>query len=240
MSYKIINTTEAINIFCRLLQSDNKKRIFRITGNANMGKSHLLNRIFRPLAHDIYHMNCIMLDLRNPSHSIIDVLCMIRSQIDDHILDEDSWKLFFSTDRLPKNSLLTSHVVKELKKLDKPVLFLIDSIESAKKTTSAWLTEVLLTTLVSSLNQVRIVMAGRLLPEVYGSCVELSIPQPPSPPYQLYPVEDEEAYIDYCKGVNARIVEQSIRDFAYACDYTPGIFATLIHAKFLPQESKNE
>jgi hypothetical protein len=206
-----------------------------------MGKSHLLNQVFRPLAHDVYHMHCIVLDLRNPAHTIIDILCMIRNQLDNRILDEDNWRVFLSTDRSPRNSsLLTSHVVKELKELDKPVLFLIDSVESAKKTTSVWLTEVLLTTLVSSLSRVRIVMAGRLLPQVHGSCVELCTPRLPSPPYQLCPVEDEEAYIDYCKHLNVKLVEQSIRDFAYACDYTPGIFATLIHAKFLPRESTNE
>jgi hypothetical protein len=233
ISDKVINTKEAIHLIYRFLQADNEKRIFLITGNTCMGKSHLLNQVFRPLAHNVYGMHCIMLDLRNPAHTILDLLCMIRNQCDDCILDENTWRAFFSKDRLPRNnSLLTSYVAKELKGLDKPVLFLIDSVEGAKKTTSAWLTEILLPTLISSLSQVRIVMTGRCLPQVHGRYVELCTPQPPSPPYQLGSVEDEEAYIDYCEHLNVNLVEQSIRDLAYACDYTPGIFATLIHKKF--------
>jgi TIR domain len=231
----IIDTKEAVRLFYGLLRSHNKKRIFRIIGEANMGKSHLLNHVFRPLACDTFQMHCIMLDLRNPAHTIIDILCMIRNQIDSRILDEDNWRTLFLSNEWPRNpSLFVSHVVKELKKLDKPVLFLIDSIESAKKTVSAWLSEILLPALVFSLIQVRIVMAGRLLPKVPGTYVDLCHPQPPSPPYRLGPVEDEAEYINYCKHINATITEQSIRDFAYAFDYTPGTFATLIHAKFLP------
>ena len=92
-----------------------------------------------------------------------------------------------------------------------------------------WLKDVLLVA-ISRLDHIRIVVAGRSLFEAHGSYRALSRCYP-----FLCPVTDIEAYITYCQRIKAQIVEQSIDDLAFACDYAPGTFVDMVLPRFVPQ-----
>jgi hypothetical protein len=81
---------------------------------------------------------------------------------------------------------------------------------------------------VSQIVHVRTVVASRSpLPDVdssYALCCE---------DHQLKAAPNVDDYITYCRELNALLGEQSIRDFAYACDYTPGMFVELVYPKFI-------
>ena len=105
----------------------------------------------------------------------------------------------------------------------------IDSINSraGAKQVQTWLMDILLPQLVT-LSHTRVILASRSLPNASSGIAAFCRT------YQLSPITDEEAYIDYCKNIGANLGEQSIRDIAYACDYIPGTFAELILPKFAP------
>jgi hypothetical protein len=237
LSYQMINTKEAINLFHQLMQPNSQMQILRLMGEGKMGKSHLLTKVFPVLARQGYQARCAVVDLRNPVHTVSDILANASSQLGSRICDSylAAYEALINRPLSPekgedagyKNYHLTSSFVKELAKLnDSLLLLLFDSVSSATKRIQTWLTDILLTQ-VSQLRHARMVLAGRTLPVVHSShaaCCHT---------YQLRPVIDEEAYIDYCKSLKMRLGEQSIRDFAYACDYTPGIFADIVLPKFL-------
>jgi len=102
-----------------------------------------------------------------------------------------------------------------------PILLLFDALDQAEKSLQDWLLNNLVAHLVP-LPHLRLVLAGRTVPEPPGSCI------PHTLHHQLSPVTDEAAYIAYCQSVQASLVEQSIRDFARATGYKPGFFADLI------------
>jgi hypothetical protein len=243
-AYKMIDTQEAVNIFHRLMRSSTQMKVLCLVGEGKMGKSHLLTKVFPILARQDYQARYVVLDLRNRVHTIPDILQIASSQLGSRICDNyfaayETWITRpISTgesieDIHSRNRHLTDCFLKDLGKLDdKPLLLLFDSVNSAKKSTQTWLMDILLTQL-ASLSHVRVVIAGRSLPEVHGSYRVICRT------YRLLPITDEQAYINYCRNLNARLVEQSIRDFAYACDYTPGIFADLILTRFVLQGIDN-
>jgi hypothetical protein len=117
---------------------------------------------------------------------------------------------------------LTMPFVKDVGKLcDKSLVFLFDSIDQASEEMRMWLTEMLLISL-ARLDHVRVVIAGRSLPEAHGSY------RSRCQSYQLLPVKEVEAYIAYCQQVNPKLSEQSIRDLVHAFDYVPGLFAEIL------------
>src|SRR5205823_1804706 len=74
MSYEIINTQEAITFFHNLMQSQDQMRLLRLVGEAKMGKSHLLTKVFPILAQQDYQARCAILDLRNQTLTVPDFL----------------------------------------------------------------------------------------------------------------------------------------------------------------------
>jgi hypothetical protein len=132
-----------------------------------------------------------------------------------------------------RNRYLTAQFVNDLGKSDDQLLLLLfDSVNNATENIQAWLMDTFLVQL-SLLNRIRVVVAGRSLPEAHGSYTALCRS------YQLLPVAEEEAYITYCKSLNVRLAEQSIRDFAYAFDYKPGMFADYVLPKFVQRKVSN-
>jgi hypothetical protein len=229
--YRMINTKEAVHLFHDLMQPDSQVKILRIVGEGNMGKSHLLTKIFPVLARQDYRARYVVLDLRNPVCTVHDILEDACRQLGIQTLEK-----YTTTNNAisgieeihSKNSHLASYFAKELSQLsDETLLLLFDSVNNATETMQTWLMNIFLVE-ISSLSHVRVVIAGRTLPEIHGSYAAIC-----RDPYKLFPIIDEEEYIDYCQRLNARLAEQSIRDFAYACYYTPGLFASLV-CPFVP------
>jgi hypothetical protein len=234
-AYDMINTKEAVNLFHQLMHINGKMQALHFVGAGKMGKSHLLTKVFPILARQKYRARCLVFDLRNPVYTAPDILYALSSQLDSHVCDSylaayEAWIAHHPTSPKKsenirhKNYYLTSCFVKEIAKLDDTLLlFLFDSVNSARVQT--WLMDVLLPQIVT-LRHIRVILAGRSLPDTYSSIAAFCST------YQLFPITDEQAYIEYCKNLHLKLGEQSIRDFAYACDYTPGIFAELVLPKF--------
>jgi hypothetical protein len=77
---------------------------------------------------------------------------------------------------------------------------------------------------------VKVVIAGRTLPEVnpgFGLVGDS---------LKLCAIKDEQAYITYCEAIGATLsvplTDQSIRDIARLCGYTPGIFADFVAGRY--------
>ncbi len=230
LPYEIINTEGAIHLFHEIMQPESPKRLLRLVGRGKMGKSHLLTYIFPGIASQVYQARCLLLDLRNPMYKVSDYLGIAVSQLDSQVRESFDAAVTCIEDNDDKNYHLTTYFVKELSKLDGSLLLLVDSIDSAKEEIQGWLMDLLLTQL-SQLSQVRIVLAGRSLPEVHPSYAGLCHPAS----YQLHEVMDLYAYIEFCHSVNARVDEHGVRALARAFDYIPGLFAEIIRAKFMDE-----
>lgn len=212
-------------------------------------KSHLLTKIFPVLAVQNYQARYAILDLRNRVHTIPDILhfaCAFlgESHFDRYQAVHHQWSTKpkvniqgmkaiaahvnivaneTAEDRQGRDRELTNQFVQDLSRLnDTLVLLLIDSFNSAKKEIQIWLMDTLVA-LVSQYTHVRVIIAGRTLPDApgsYATCCQT---------VRLRAVKDIGEYITYCKKTNATLEEQSIRDLAFAVDYTPGLFANLAY-----------
>jgi len=249
--HETIDTHEAVKLFHQFMQPNSQVRILRLMGEAKMGKSHLVTKVFPTLARQEHQARCAILDLRNKMQTISDILQMALSQLDARHYDyynaaqqtwtkrsrveEDVFTIFTSIDITDKDGLdearhknrrLLAQFISELNKLDDmPSLLLFDSVNNASESMQTWLMDTFLVS-ISLLKHVRVVVAGRSLPEAYGSYTAQCRS------YQLLPVAAEEEYIDFCKRLNVGLAEQSIRDFAYAFDYKPGMFVDYVLPKF--------
>ncbi len=121
---------------------------------------------------------------------------------------------------------LTIEFIKDLETCnDRLLLLLVDHIDSAAEAVRTWLINTFLVR-ISLLKHIRVVVAGRSVPEPHGtyaaSCLHA----------QLHPVTEEDAYIAYCRRLNVTLVEQSVRDIAFLLDYQPGMFVDYVLPKF--------
>ncbi len=255
MLYKTINTREAIEQFRDLMRPDSQTRILRLLGDAKLGKSHLLTKVFPMLAKQESQARWAILDLRNPSDEVPDILHTACGQLDGKSchgyytahqawtnrpkVDIDHLHAYFSSvtvsvkdrpdETRQRDRDLTTQFVHDMSQLADTLLF-FDSVDMAPEYMQTWLMNSLLIQL-SSLAHVRVVVAGRSLPEAHGSYVALCRS------YQLLPVTEAEEYIAYCHSLHATLSEQSIRDFAEVFDYTPGIFVEHVLPKFMPRSA---
>ncbi len=230
-------------------------QVLCLVGEGKMGKSHLLTKIFPVLARD-YDARYAILDLRNESDTILDLLHLVCSQLTPHDFTHYYTAHNLWADRLSinvehittiltrlnihsrdsveatqsRNRHLTTQFVQDLSELaDAPLLLLFDSVECATEGKQFWLMHSILPQL-SPFGHIKVVVAGRSLPAIHGSyaanCRKC----------RLASIEDDSAYVAYCQQLHlrGRLGEQTIRDFAFACDYTPGLFAELVF-KFMPQ-----
>lgn len=214
-----------------------------------MGKSHLMKRVFPELAHNDFQARCVILDVRNQNYSIPDFLHMACGQLGNQTcknyysahqtlinrpkVEVKNCPIWFSRlniaaknnidDAHQRDLYLTTQFVNDLNDLqDRPMLLVFDSVNNADVSIQEWLMEMLLT-LLSPLNHVRVVVAGRSLPEAYGSYTSLC------QSYQLLPITNVADYIAYCKDINALLPEEAIGILASASLYTPGFFIELVH-----------
>ena len=254
MVYETIDTGEAIEIFRKFLETSSTARVLYITGEAKLGKSHLLTKVFPILVQQEYQARYAIIDLRYPLPSVPDILSLTVSQLDgihcthyqnahrawinqprvkmEHVfllLSSLTLSARQEQSDLHRNAdYLTSQFIKDLEVYDdRLLLLLIDHVDNANiaEEIRAWLINTFLVQ-TSLLKHVRVVVAGRSVPEPHGryatSCLH----------YQLCPVTKEEEYITYCRRSNIPMVESSVRDFAYYVDYRPGMFVDYIIPKF--------
>lgn len=224
-----INQKEVIRLFRHLMLPDSQQRILPLIGEGNMGKSHLLTKVFLPLAREIYQTYGVVFDLRNPMYTVPRLLSLACQQLAQQDQDHAIWRNLISNYADGSDADLSFRFVKALSTLEKPVLLVVDSVEQAEGDIRAWLIDVFLMQL-AWLNQARVVIAGRSLPEPHGSYAALCYP-----PCFLRQVDDVDAYRAYCQYQQAWVREESIWDLAYALDFVPGRFAQLIQEKYIAQ-----
>ena len=254
MQYETINCEDALNCFHQLMKDDGECRVLQLSGDAKMGKSHFLAKIFPAIAQRDYSAKYAVLDLRNKAQSIVELLhtaygllgdissfptyhstyqnWLSRSKVEVQGLQAVLSKINISSNNTADEASrilpeITRCFVNDLKLLNhQQVLLIIDSVDIATINTQTWLTDMLIVQLIK-LDHVRVVIGGRTISEPSAGYAAVCRN------YKLHPVQDVHAYIHYCQKINAQLTEQSIRDFAKAFDYKPGMFAEIVLSKFV-------
>lgn len=246
-----INRQDAIDKFQELLKLKSSFRFLWLTGDEKSGKTHLVTKVFPAIVQKSDGVQCAVLDVSEESTtsdilnsasaqlggSSIFVQCyeaqvelMSRPRIEVKGLRAVFSNLQFRSEgvseRQSSTHYLVSRFVGDLGQLgDVPVVFLIDVSHLAKESTKAFLANTLLVHL-AGVPHVRAVVACRELPAPSGSyAAEWD-------GFKLQPVEEEEAYIAYCREIGADLDEQWIRRVAYMFDYMPGLFVDRVRPKF--------
>ena len=263
LTYATINTHSAVALFHRLMQPDSKIRILRLVGEGKMGKSHLLTKVFPTIAYRDYQARYATLDLRNQLYGVPEILKMAcdfigiqeckgyntayqawlsrsHSQFHPKTKGVHSILSFFRSpekeyfdDPYYTDINLTQRFVDDIGTLgDKPLLLLFDSVNHANEGIQQWLMDMLLVQ-VSRFAHIRVIIAGRSLPDTHGSYMALCAN------YQLKPIIDVEEYVAYCQKTDLLLEEQAIRAIAYGCDYIPGTFVDFVIPKFMKQKIAN-
>lgn len=255
MSHETIDRADLISRFHELMTPNSSYRIIRVFGESKSGKSHFLTKVFPHLAYRVYSCNCAVIDLRNPTQSVLDVLhitCGLLgteatfpsfnsayqawlSQPNIEVKSLSSWFSSISIRARDEsreykkiNQHLTAKFVTDLRNIsDKLLLLIFDTVDQADESIQGWLMGTLLVS-ITNLEHVRVVVAGRTVPEAYGSYAALARD------FELSPVVDIDEYIAFCSRIGVRLSDQSIRDIAHALDYMPGFFAERIWTRFMP------
>lgn len=257
----IINHDGAIQQFRQLLQPKVQYRFIHLQGDGEMGKTTLLAKVFPILAEhsSVYYA---AIDMRNSAQSPVDIIHTICSQLGDELFPHfaqaysellnqqratiqisRSMAIFSKIDIINhpvddnKGDLgtlhLTSNFIEDLRSMrERLIVFLFDTVDQASTVTQNWLLNDLLGRLRPLLH-LRVVVAGRRLPEASSSYSATCRP------YKLSPVFDMEAYIRYCREIGARLDEQNIRLLAQNTGYIPGAFANTAKL-FVPQGQNND
>lgn len=260
MPHKTIDRQDSIQLFHQLMQTDSEFCILRLLGEAKLGKSHLLTKVFPALARRDYRACCAVLDLRGQAQTPSSILYTAYSQLGNpatlpnyctayqESLNRSQAQVqvtglqailaniqIRATDEADESEQairhLTSQFVADLRNLTgSPLLLLFDAVEGADERTRNWLMDTLLVQ-ISALAHAKIVVAGRSVPEPYGSYTATCRS------YELPLVDEEQAYILYCREIGAALEEQSIRDMARVFDYKPGLFVDFVMPKFARREA---
>jgi hypothetical protein len=245
MPHDIIDRQDALSAFDELMQAASQYHVLRLLGDAKMGKTHLVAKVFPQVACTDHHARCAVIDLRNPNQTAPDFLDAASSQLggpDLFSTYHHACAESLSRPRVKVQNLqatlarvsvsapdtadeasrlgryLTTVFVNDLRKLNmQPVVLLFDAVNEATKDVQAWLMDLLLVQ-ICALHHIRVVVAGRSVPDASASysancrtCV-------------LSPVTAEDEYIAFCHRARLTLSEQSIRDLARFVGYTPGLF----------------
>lgn len=251
MHHPTINGEEILSLFHQLMQPDSPQRVLRLMGQAKLGKSHLLTKVFPGMARQ-EQATCrhAILDLRTQSQGILDVLHSACGQLGDenfegYLAEFRAWRRRSTTASIHVNTLqailskisiaaqseaeashrivpdLTLAFVNDLRKCSDEPVLLL--FDTVDNAADSTRDWLMDTLLVSlaGLPNVRCVVAGRTLPDAAGGYAAACYS------YELQPVREEDAYIRFCQLRGIGLAEQSIRDIARASDYFPGFFAEL-------------
>ena len=244
MAKPTIDHGDAVDLFRRLLAGDSPHRLLRLTGDAKMGKSHLLRHVFVEIAGE-EGVPSVLLDLREATKSVRDLLAEIERGLRDHLdcsgyqrAERDSLTpgsisikrtVFFKSrvkvstagDAWDIARLLTVQLAIDLGEADRLAVVLVDAAEQASTTTQQWLSQTLLPELCR-LPQLRVVVAGRTLPEPSSSYA------PHCMNHRLDKVEDPQAYVVFCRDAGIPCPPAFIPEFARVLQFTPGLFVELV------------
>jgi hypothetical protein len=259
MYYKTINTLTPVNLFRQLMLPSSQNRVMHLVGDAKMGKTHLLTKVFPHLVQQDYQARYAILDLSNQIYQVPDILNQACFQLGDTCCDgyfaaAQAWSNrpkvdvrglnttfsrvgIFAKDGVDdandKARNLTIAFAKDVGKLnDKLLVLLFDCVdEQAEEEMRTWLTGMLMVALFQFAH-IRVVIAGRSLAEAHPSYKALSLR------YQLLPVKEIAAYVEYCQDFGLTLPEQSVQTLAHAFDYIPGSIAEVL-LKFMPQRISN-
>lgn len=251
-----IDTEEAFELFDQFMQPASQIKILRLTGQDNIGKTHLLTKIFPKHSEETYGSRYIIFDFcdHDPlSYTIHDLMHQACRKFGSHICNSYSTAYQDWIKRRQKRSIpelltkfsrfnifdksdsnindewdryLTTQFVNDLATLnDKPLLLLFNNLDSTSKPIQTWLMDLL--EALSSLAHVRVVMAGRTLPEAKSNYASICRD------YQLMPVKEIISYIRYCKVNHVALPKRSIIDLARAAHYVPGNFVSLVIPTFV-------
>ena len=248
----MIDREEAVIRFQDLIDPGTPLRVLRLLGEAKMGKTHLLTKVFPALAQQ-QRVRCAILDLRNKRQIIIAHLHQACEQLGrEHFPTFDRAYTSWITQpqievrglqalvsiisvrgrgREDDTNRIIPHLIRcfvdDLRQIANQQLVLIfDQVDDAAPETQTWLLDTFLGQ-VQGVMHVRVVVGGRTLPEALGTYARFC------EDYALTPVHEDRAYITYCQEVGASLVEQSIRDLAKALCYAPGVFAETIQTHFV-------
>ncbi|HEX9924993.1 MAG TPA: hypothetical protein VGD99_20220 [Anaerolineae bacterium] len=256
MTVHTIDRGDAIALFHEMMQPSSPFRVLRLVGEPKQGKSHLVTKVFPGLARERYQAQCAVVDLRNRAQSIPDIIhaaCGLlgpQSRFPAYHTAHREWinrsKVEVSRTAVILSRMimrggeeredskqmirhLTAEFVVDLKKLkDVSLVMVFDQLDNAVEATCYWLMDTLLVQL-AALPHVRIVIAGQTVPEASGSYAAAC------QSYELLSVEEEAAYVNYCRHIGANLTEDNIRVLAQALDYNPGQFAEVM-PKFMRGE----
>ena len=252
--HQTIDTYEAVKLFHQLMETDSQLKVLYLIGNANMGKTHLLTKVFPVLAQHQYQARCVFFDLRNRIYSVSDILDMAYEQLGSKycsnyykaaqelvsdnktditriLTDFSSFTTSFGSnnDTRKREDRLTTQLVLDFSKMqDKPLILFFDTVDNATEQIQTWLLKTFLMK-ISLLPHVRAVVASRTMLEAPNDYIDLLHI------HQLYPVQEEEEYIAYCQSLHATLQEQTIRSIVRECSYTPGMFVDYLFTKLVPQ-----
>ena len=254
--HETINQHQIAALFHDLMQPASRFRVLRLIGDGKSGKSHFMTKVFPAMAHDA-GLPCVVITLRYQAQNAADILHAICSYLGGleafpayHAAYEQAQnraraqmsgvQAWFSRisqtvesgaeDPRKMGRDLVPPFVADLRQRTGLTLLLFDAVNDATDMMRTWLTDTLVGQ-VSALGHLRIVVAGRSVPEPCGSYTAVC------QSYVLPPVEEEEAYIAFCRRTDIDLREQSIRDFARACKYRPGAFADLVVPNFSRREA---
>lgn len=251
--HKTINRQNVLTRFEALLQPDTLQRVLYLSGEAKMGKTHLLTRIFPEIARTKNMPHAIL--GFNAQVRVVDILYELCHKLDlggdfahfraahtDSLnrpaVEVTGLQALFSKitvragpegkERDPTlQTHLTDKFMQDLRALPPhPVVFFFDALDTAPVEIQTWFFNTFLN-LLTTLPHLCLVVAGRTLPQPgsgYARYCQHAL---------LGVVSDVKEYITYCQLMQATLPEQSIRDFAHATNYKPGYFADLI-ANFVP------
>lgn len=253
MAHPTIDREPAIMLFHQIMQPAPTHWALRLLGEAKMGKSHLLTKVFPLLAQHTYHTPYAVVDLRGSRATVPDILHQTCAQLGGEVrfpayyAAYDAWlnrpvvqvkglQALFSSlsirasdpgaDARRVERQLTTKFVADLAHLaPQTILLIFDALEQSDSTVQDWLMTELLVGL-TPFEHVRVVVAGRVIPDAAGSYVSRCHS------YELTPVSDENAYITYCQTLSLDIEEVVIKRFAYLLDYKPGLFVDMVLRKY--------
>ncbi len=253
MTHPTINREPAVDLFHQVMRPQPTYRVLRLLGEPKMGKSHLLTKVFPLLARQTYNAACAVVDLRGSSITAPDILHQSCAQLGGEarfstyyaayekwlnkpVVEVKGLQALLSSisirtgeqdvDPRRVERLLTTKFVADLQALaPNPVLLMFDALEQSDPATQHWLMNELLVNL-KPLDHVRVVLAGRTIPDPAGSYAAHCHS------YELVPVRDEAAYFAYCRQLKLEIEEPLITGFAHLLDYKPGLFVDMVLPKY--------
>jgi len=247
--HETINQHDIADLFRDLIQPTSHFRVLRLIGDGNSGKTHFMTKVFPMMARDA-GIPCAVITLRYQAQDPADILHAITGYLGgkfEHyetayremqnrpgaqisglqaLLSRITINVGSSADDPRKIGRdLVRPFVNDLRRRVHITVLLFDAVNDATEVMQAWLTDTFIGQ-AAALDHLRIVVAGRSVPEPCGSYRAICDSR------ELLPVEEEEAYITFCRRVGVNLVEQSIRDFARASKYRPGAFVGLVVPNF--------